>query len=131
MQKHQLIARRFLGGKIAPWGFKAKDGSLTAINIDSAVFTFSAPEAQIQAACLGLGIAQVGVYHALKYLKSGQLKALLLEHHDSGNYEMVIQYPHRALIAPRVKVIVDYLLATFNQAENLHFPLEALFDYRA
>lgn len=131
LKQHKLIARRFLGGKVSPWGFKGKDGSLIAIDPEPAVLTLSAPEAQIQAACLGLGIAQIGVYHALKYLKSGQLKVVLLDQHDPGHYEMVIQYPHRGLIAPRVKVTVDYLLATFQQSESLHFPLDALSIYQA
>lgn len=126
LDKHHLIARRFLGGRVAPWGFRATDGSLTTVEPDSAVVTISAPEAQAQAACLGLGIAQVGVHHALQHLKSGALKIVLFGQHDPGNYEMVIQYPHRALIAPRVRVTVEYLLSRFKQDETLQFPLDEL-----
>ncbi|CNK94515.1 LysR family transcriptional regulator [Yersinia alsatica] len=126
LDKHHLIARRFLGGRVAPWGFRATDGSLTTVEPDSAVVTISAPEAQAQAACLGLGIAQVGVHHALQHLKSGALKIVLFGQHDPGNYEMVIQYPHRALIAPRVWVTVEYLLSRFKQDETLQFPLDEL-----
>ena len=129
LSQHQLIARRFLGGRVSPWGFRAQDGSLTTFEPDAAVVTLSAPEAQVQAACLGLGIAQVGVHHAIAHLRSGKLKAILLGQHDPGSYEMVIQYPHRALIAPRVRVTVEYLLMAFKQDENLHFPLEQLARY--
>lgn len=93
--------------------------------------TLSAPEAQTQAALLGLGIAQVGVHHALVHLQSGALKTVLVGQHDPGNYEMVIQYPHRALVAPRVKATVEYLLEAFHQNASLHFPVDRLADYTA
>lgn len=126
LKKHRLIARRFLGGRVSPWGFKSSDGSLTALEPESAAVTISAPETQIQAALLNLGIAQVGVHQALEYLQAGRLKAVLLGQHEPGSYEMVIQYPHRVLIAPRVKVTIEYLLDTFRSDEKLHFPLSEL-----
>ncbi|MBM3073969.1 LysR family transcriptional regulator [Lelliottia sp. RWM.1] len=131
LRQHHLIARRFLGGRVSPWGFRGSDGSLTTLEPDSAAVTLSAPEAQTQAALLGLGVAQVGVHHALVHLQSGALKAVLVDQHDPGNYEMVIQYPHRALVAPRVKVTVEYLLDAFRQDTSLHFPVERLADYAA
>ncbi|QLR41221.1 LysR family transcriptional regulator [Enterobacter sp. RHBSTW-00994] len=131
LRQHHLIARRFLGGRVSPWGFRGSDGSLTTLEPDSAAVTLSAPEAQTQAALLGLGVAQVGVHHALIHLQSGALKAVLVDQHDPGNYEMVIQYPHRALVAPRVKVTVEYLLDAFRQDTSLHFPVERLADYAA
>lgn len=130
LKNHRLIARRFLGGKVSPWGFRDADGSLTTLEPDNAVVTLSAPEALVQAACLGLGIAQVGVHHALRHLQSGELHVVLFGRHDPGNYEMVIQYPHRALIAPRVKATVEYLLAAFRHDPSLHFPLEQLADFQ-
>lgn len=130
LKNHSLIARRFLGGKVSPWGFRDEDGSLTTLEPDNAVVTISAPEAQVQAACLGLGIAQVGVHHALAHLQSGELNVVLSGRHDPGSYQMVIQYPHRALIAPRVTATVDYLLSAFRQDPSLHFPLEQLADFQ-
>lgn len=129
LKRHDLIARRFLGGRLTPWGFRLDDGSLTTMEPDSPVVTLSAPEAQIQAACLGLGIAQVGVHHALESLRSGKLRVVLLSQHDPGNYELVIQYPHRALIAPRVKATVEYLLAAFKQDDSIHYSLDELQNY--
>lgn len=131
LKKHHLIARRFLGGRVSPWGFRGEDGSLTTLEPDAAVITLSAPEAQLQAARLGLGIAQVGVHHAVTHLQTGQLKVLLFGQHDPGSYEMVIQYPHRALIAPRVRVTIEYLLDTLRQDPSLHFPLSRLAEFAA
>lgn len=129
LRRHNLIARRFLGGKLTSWGFRMNDGSLTTMEPDSPVLTLSAPEAQIQAACLGMGIAQVGVHHALESLRSGKLKTVLFGQHDPGSYELVIQYPHRALIAPRVRATVEYLLAAFKQDESIHYSLDELQHY--
>ena len=128
---HRLIARRFLAGRVSPWNFRRADGSLITQDLEHAVLTLSAPEALTQSAVLGMGIAQVGVHHAWSYLQSGQLKTLLVGQHDPGHYEMVLQYPHRALMAPRVRVTVDYLLAAFAADEALHVPLAALEEYAA
>ncbi|MGL4750967.1 MAG: LysR family transcriptional regulator [Aeromonadaceae bacterium] len=131
LASHRLIARRFLAGRVSPWSFRRGDGGLITQDLTPAVLTLSAPEALTQAALQGMGIAQVGVHHAWSYLQSGQLKALLVGQHDPGHYEMVLQYPHRALMAPRVRVTVDYLLAAFAEDEALHVPLSALDDYAA
>lgn len=50
----------------------------------------------------------------------------MFEQHDPGNYEMVIQYPHRALIAPRVRVTIEYLLEAFGQDGCLTFSYDDL-----
>ncbi len=132
LRSHRLIARRFLGGAVAPWGFSAENGSLTTFDpADAAVLTLSAPESVVQAACSGVGIARVGVHLAWEHLLSGALKVVLHRYHQPGNYEMVMQYPHRALMAPRVQATLDYLLEAFAQDKNLHVPLEALGAYAA
>ncbi|MBT3068521.1 LysR family transcriptional regulator [Rhodoferax sp. U11-2br] len=129
LRQHKLIVRRFLGRKASPWNFRAADGSITTLDMDAAAVTLSAPEAMAQAASLSLGIAQVGVHHAWRYLACGRLKIVMLGLHDPGSYEMVMQFPHRALIAPRVRATIDYLLAAFAKDEALHVPLSALNAY--
>ncbi|MCY0965695.1 hypothetical protein [Parathalassolituus penaei] len=51
------------------------------------------------------------------------------QHLAHGSLDMVIQYPHRALIAPRVKVTVEYLLERFKNDTRLHIALEELEQY--
>lgn len=131
LRQHRLICRRFLGGKVSPWSFKAANGSQSTMQPQSASLTLSAPEAMAEAASNGLGIAQVGLHQAIDLLKAGKLKILLFGQHDPGSYEMVLQYPHRALIAPHVKVTVDYLLQAFANDSRLHQSLESLTAYCA
>lgn len=127
--RHRLLARRFLGGRVSPWSFRASDGSLTTLNIEGAVLTLSSPEALTEAALAGAGVAEVGVHHAWRHLVAGSMKALLLDSHHPGSFEMTLQYPHRALVAPRVRVTVDYLLDAFAKTEELHVPLSAIRRY--
>lgn len=130
LRKHRLIARRFLSGAVNVWNFQSSDGSITTLDpTDSAVLTLSAPETLVEAACAGIGVAQVAVHLALHHLKSGRLKVILHREHHPGSYEMVIQYPHRALMAPRVRVVVDYLLEAFAANSVLHVPLDTLDEY--
>lgn len=130
LRTHRLIARRFLGGRVSPWSFRREDGSIVTFDpAQSAVATLSAPESVVQAACSGVGIAQVGVHLAWPHLLAGDLKVVLHRYHHPGSYEMVMQYPHRALIAPRVRATLDYLLEAMAADELLHIPLEKLGVY--
>lgn len=129
--RHRLITRKFLGGRVSPWHFKSGDGSMHTLNTEHAVMTFSAPESLAHAALSGAGIAEVGLHHVWQYLKQGQLKVLLRDFHDPGTYELTMQYPHRALVAPRVRVTVDYLLQEFARLEELHVPIAKLAAYAA
>ncbi|MZG43663.1 hypothetical protein F6X34_12295 [Dickeya dianthicola] len=130
LKNHKLIARRFLGGRLSPWGFRDNDGSFSTFIPEPAALTLSALEALVKAACMGVGIAQVGVHTALKKLISGELKVVMFERHDPGNYEMVIQYPHRALVAPRVRVTIEYLLEALSKDSCLTFSYGDLARFR-
>jgi DNA-binding transcriptional LysR family regulator len=129
--EHQLLARRFLGGRVSAWGFRGPEGSIESFEPETAVVTVSAPEALVQAALSGLGIAQAGVHHVWPHLQAGTLKVILGDSHDPGSYEMTLQYPHRALLAPRVRATIEYLLDVFARDEALHVPLGALRAYWA
>ncbi|NDY92036.1 LysR family transcriptional regulator [Ideonella livida] len=124
--RHRLLTRRFLGGRVQAWSFRANDGSLLTLNTDGAVMTLSSPESLTDAAVAGTGIAEVGVHHAWKHLQAGRLRLLLLGAHHPGQFEMTLQYPHRALVAPRVRATVDHLLDHFSKLEELHVPLGEL-----
>jgi DNA-binding transcriptional LysR family regulator len=131
LAQHRLLARRFLGGQVDRWAFHAAGGETIRFDPETAVLTLSAPEGLILSALLGLGIAQVGVHAAWPHLRAGRLKVVLGDCHHPGSYEMTLQYPHRALLAPRVRVTVNYLLEVFARDPALHVPLDALGAYTA
>jgi hypothetical protein len=80
----------------------------------------SDPESTLELALADAGIVQAGLHHALPYLRSGRLKLLLPTLHDPGRREVVLHYPHRLYLAPRVRVVVDALLAHFAGCADLH-----------
>ena len=131
LMHHKLLTRRFLGGKTVPWIFDTENGSSITLDTQSALMTFSSPEILTQMAVSGVGVANVGVHLAWKYLVTGQLKVLLLDIHNPGSFAMTLQYPHRVLIAPRVRVVVDYLLDAFSKQEELHVGLSELYAFKA
>ena len=128
---HRLIAVRFLTGRTSPWPFRTARGEVEERVPDPAAVIVSDPEAAVETAARGLGVAQVGVHHAWRYLRQGRLKLVLAEHHDAGAREMALQYPHRALVAPRVRATVDFLLQELAKIEALQVKPEDLRAYWA
>lgn len=111
LARHRLISIRYLNGQTSRWSLRrGRGGALEDWLPEPAALTVSDPMAAVEAAAAGMGIAQGGAHHAWPYLQSGKLKVVLAGHHDSGRRAMALQYPHRALVAPRVKATVDYLL---------------------
>jgi len=129
LTNHHLIARKFSNGKISPWGFKDSDGGIKYILPQNPKVMLTNPKSLTTIALQGQGIAQVGVHNTLEELEKGQLKIILFDEHDPGSYEMVLQYPHRSLIAPRVQITVEYLLNRLKLQEKLHTPLSSLRKY--
>ena len=131
LARHRLLTRRFLGGRVSPWNFVAEDGSLHTLDTECAAMTLSSPETLTEMAVAGAGVAEIGLHHAWKHLQSGALRLLLLRSHHPGHFEMTLHYPHRALLAPRVRVTVDYLLEAFSSMPELHIPRSALAAFEA
>lgn len=120
---HRLIALRFLNGTVSRWNFKRPKGVIEEFKPEPAALVVSDPLAAVDAAVLGMGLAQTGAHHAWEHLKSGRLKIVLARYHHGGNRDMTLQYPHRALIAPRVRTTVDFLLMELAQVPALHLSL--------
>jgi DNA-binding transcriptional LysR family regulator len=128
---HDLIGLRYLNGQVSPWTFAHSDGSLHDYLPKQPVLTLSSPLAIIDAAQMGMGIAQVGLPHAWPLLRAGELKVLLPREHQPGSRKLVLQFPHRALIAPRVRAAVDYLAERLAANEDLNVSRAALGPYWA
>ncbi len=120
LANHRCAVVRFSGGAApSPWRFIRPGGKRVEFT-PSAALSVSDPEALVDLALAHAGIVQAGLHHALPYLRSGRLKLVLPERHDPGTREIVLHYPHRQYLAPRVRVVVDALLAHFADASDLH-----------
>lgn len=131
LQLHRSITVYYGNRSVARWVFKRPDGTITEIAPPRPIMTTSAPETALEAAVLGLGVAQVGLYHAWNYIQQGQLKVLLSDQYHPQESKMTLLYPHRAFIPPRVKVTVAYLLKELADNETLHITPETLNEFAA
>lgn len=129
LSSHQLISRRFLGGKTLPWRFIQSDGSVYIHEAANPVLMLSDPGTLLQAAVDSMGIAETGLYLAWEQLKQGKLKLVLFDQHDAGDFQMMIQYPHRVLVAQRVKAVADFIQDTLKAHEGLNVSSAQLREY--
>ena len=118
LDQHRCVQLRFADGCAAPWTFRVNGRRVDVTPHAALVGTDS--DAVVELALAGGGIAQCGLYQALPSLQAGRLKAVLADTHDAGPREFVLVYPHRQFLAPRVRVVVDALLAHFRETAALH-----------
>jgi len=130
LSAHHCALVRYAGSSAIGWRFRRPGGRRIEI-VPEAALTLSDPEALLDVALAHAGIAQVGLHHALPYLRSGRLQLVLPDWHDNGEREIVLHYPHRQFLAPRVRVVVDALLAHFAQATDLHVTPAEVAQYAA
>lgn len=125
---HRAAVVRFARGDYSVWHFRGTGRGAPAIEIAPPARTVvNDSEAAMHVALADGGIAQAGLHHALPWLRNGRLKLVLPQLHDAGRREVVLHYPHRQYLAPRVRVVVDALLAHFRDTADLHLtPAEAL-----
>ncbi len=124
LAQHRCALVRFASGVPAPWRFRAGARQRWVEFEPPSQLAVSDADAVLDLALADAGIVQAGLYNALPYLRSGRLKLLMPELHDPGEREVVLHYPHRQYLAPRVRTVVDALLAHLAQASDLHMTPE-------
>lgn len=118
---HDLLKVKFLNGRVLPWIFKDKtNGREKLVNFEgSAKLMVSDPEVMLDAALMHMGIARLGRHHAHAPLQRGDLVEVLPRQQVPNEAGMAIFYPHRAGLAPRVRVLVEFLIVQFAKEESL------------
>ena len=117
---HELLGVRPSSGGEIPWRFRRPGGGGGFQIPLKARLWLSDPEALLGPVLEDAGIAQVGLHHAMPHLRAGRLKVVLPGQHDASDREIVLHYPHRLYLAPRVRVTVDALLAGLAGNRDLH-----------
>lgn len=112
---HRLIGLRFVSGAMQAWTFVGDDPT----RLPPHALVVSDPEAVARAAELGLGIGAVGSHHVWPQLRAGRLKVVLADAFRPAAGELSIQYPHREHLAPRVRAVVEHLLAAWAKHPDL------------
>ncbi len=116
---HDLIGVRFTTGTDV-WRMRPGPGEPTLDWTPTARLFVSDPEAQLNLAVAGAGIIQIALHHAAHDVAAGRLIRVLADLHDPDEREVVLHYPHRQFLSPRVRVVVDALLAHLASVEVLH-----------
>jgi DNA-binding transcriptional LysR family regulator len=118
---HNLLRVKFLNGRMFPWVFKASGGgNEKQVTVDQpAKLIISDSDVLVEAALLHLGIAGVGSYHAHDHIKRGALVEVLPRQRVNAGIAMSMFYPHRSGLAPRVRVVVDFMLDHFSKLAAL------------
>lgn len=120
LARHQLLGVRFANGKQASWHFRKPGGRGQQAIEPAARLWCSDPEALVDLALAGEGICQSALHHVLGHLASGRLQRVLADVHLTDELEVVLHYPHRRFLSPRVRVVVDALLAHLRAQPDLH-----------
>lgn len=121
LMRHDLIGVRFADGHSATWKLRPSPRKPAVDWSPTARAWVSDPEAQLDLARSGAGIVQVALHHAAADLDAGRLVRLLPNLHDPEDREIHLHYPHRQFLSPRVRVVIDALLAAFATSEWLHW----------
>lgn len=122
LTNHQIISLRFISGAISSWDFRVRGKAMT-FEPKQSVVTLSDTGLVGDAAIAGMGITRIALHFAWPHLLAGRLKIVLLPFNDPGVREMVIHYPHREHVAPRVKAFVEFMLLTLKADSSLHATL--------
>jgi DNA-binding transcriptional LysR family regulator len=125
LQAHNIIMLRFSSGQFASWSLRVQ-GKPSAFEPTTPSLILSDTEAVGDAAVAGLGISRVSLHFAWPHLQSGRLKVILNSYNDPGAREMVIHYPHREHVAPRIKAFVDYALEKLQSDPTLQASWKSL-----
>ncbi len=118
LAEHDLVGVRFTSG-VDVWRLRPKRNKPAIDWVPPARLFVSDPEAQVGLAVAGAGIMQVALHHAAHEIKAGRLVRIMAELHDPDEREVVLHYPHRQFLSPRVRVVVEELLAHLNNIEVL------------
>lgn len=115
LAKHHCVGSRLGSDMIAAWRFSSRTASSGAFHVhdpgDRLVLSDQI-DGVVQAAAAGLGITVSHIHSLMPYLRSGQLCSLLNDyevHAEFGGDEVVVFFPHREHLAPRVRAFVDFL----------------------
>ncbi len=132
LARHRCVQGKLADGSLSSWHFRA--GTRRSAVVPPSALVVDDSEAVVSLALAGAGIAQCGLYHVLPALRAGALQLVLPHCHDAGTREFLLLFPHREYLAPRVRAVVDALMAHFKASADLHLApadLPASFHARA
>lgn len=115
LSRHRAVCLRSITtGALQPFEFVTPDGLLK--QDVASPFSVTGTETFLDAVRLGLGLAQMPVFHVRKDLAEGRL-VRVLESHPLPSAPVSVLYPRNRQLSPRVRVFIDWVVQQFASAE--------------
>ena len=112
LAQHRAVGLRSLtSGALAPFEFVDTQG-LKRIDVP-APFSVTGTESYLDGVRLGLGLAQMPVFHVERDLAEGRLRRVLPEH-KVPSAPVSVLYPRSRQLSPRVRVFIDWIVQQFS-----------------
>ena len=131
LRRHDCIGVRLPSGMTPKWEFGAEAGASFVFEPHCRLVVSAQLDAVVDAALAGLGVTTLIADTVLSHLQRGDLKLLLADWPVRGDTEIFLQYPHRDYLAFRVRVMVDYLVAHFQDIGNRPYDRTSLAAFAA
>ena len=109
---HRAVGLRSLtSGALAPFEFARPQG-LMRMDV-AAPFSVTGTESFLDGVRLGLGLAQMPVFHVERDIAEGRLQRILPEHPVPAG-PVAVLYPRSRQLSPRVRVFIDWIVQRFS-----------------
>ena len=111
LRQHRAVSLRSITtGALTPFEF-AKDGQVQQVEVATSL-SVTGTESFRDAVLLGLGLAQMPVFHIARDLAEGRL-VRVLEDHPLPPAPVSILYPRSRQLSPRVRLFIDWIVERF------------------
>ena len=115
-----VLLRSITTGGATPFEFVMGD-RLKRMDV-RAPFTVTGTESFITAVRLGLGLAQLPVFHVEQDLSEGQLERVLVEY-ELPSMPVSVLYPRSRQLSPRVRLFIEWVAERFAAASSGGVPI--------
>lgn len=114
-QHKAVLLRSITTGVATPFEFV--DGEVVKRMDMRAPFTVTGTESFLAAVMLGLGLAQMPVFHVERDLAKGRLERVLVDY-PVPSMPVSVLYPRNRQLSPRVRLFIDWVVERFAAAES-------------
>jgi DNA-binding transcriptional LysR family regulator len=118
LKDHRAVGIRLIStGALTPIEFVQASGDVKRIDMTTS-FSVTGTETFRSAVLLGLGLAQMPVFHIERDLAEGRLVRILADH-PVQSAPVSILYPRNRQLAPRVRLFIDWVVQRYASMRDL------------
>jgi DNA-binding transcriptional LysR family regulator len=116
LARHRQVGLRSITtGALAPFEFEPAGGEAIRLDDIAAPFSVTGTESYRDGVLLGLGLAQMPVFHVAHDLAEGRLERVLADW-PVPSAPVSVLYPRSRQLSPRVRLFIDWAVQRFAAA---------------